>query len=154
MEFFQETSQVLMTVGVLMAVVDIVILGFATFFLTLIGLAVLTTGVMLHFGVISDSMTTLALCIAVLSAVYSLLLWKPLSNLQKEPEIKNVTSDLIGHQFVLTGTVSTTEKCAYHFSGIDWNVEADSELAEGTRVEVIDVQVGLMRVKAVEDVQS
>ncbi len=148
MDFLSNTAQVLMAVGVLMAVIDIVFLGFATFFLTLIGLAVLVTGILLHFEVIGDAWTTLALSIAVLSAIFSALLWKPLSNLQKDSEKKQVTSDLIGHQFVIDADISATKPGEYHYSGINWKVESLEAIAAGTMVEVIDVQVGQMRVKA------
>ncbi|GAB2998174.1 NfeD family protein [Psychrosphaera aestuarii] len=151
MSFFENTAQMLMAAGVLLAVIDIVFLGFATFFLTLIGLATLTTGVLLQFGIISDTWTVISLCIAVLSGVYSAILWKPLSNLQKTEPAHNVHSDLFGHQFRLETAVSPTQPGSYQYSGITWKIESDEPLLAGDKVEVTDIQVGLMTVKSVSN---
>lgn len=151
MSFFENTAQMLMAAGVLLAVIDIVFLGFATFFLTLIGLATLTTGLLLQFGIISDTWTVISLCIAVLSAVYSAILWKPLSNLQKTEPKHNVHSDLFGHQFRLETPVSPTQPGSYQYSGITWKIESDESLLAGDKVEVTDIQVGLMTVKSVSN---
>ncbi|MDA8621594.1 NfeD family protein [Psychrosphaera sp.] len=148
MAFFENTAQMLMAAGVLMAAVDIVLLGFATFFLTLLGLAVLTTGVLLHFGIITDSWAMLSLSIAILAALYSVLLWKPLAKLQKTQPKKNVHSDLFGHQFRLETSVSPAKPGSYQYSGITWRIESDEDLQAGARVEVIDIQVGMMTVKS------
>ena len=148
MSVFENTAQILMALGVAFAAIDIILLGFSTFFLTIIGLGTLTTGVLIHFGVITDKWTVIALSIAVSSAVYSALLWKPLSNLQKSEGPKAVHSDLIGHQFLLETPVTPSKLGSYHYSGITWKIESDQELNAGERVEVIDLQVGIMKVKA------
>jgi len=148
MTFFENTAQMLMAAGVIMAAIDIVLLGFATFFLTLVGLAVLTTGILLHFGIITDSWTMLSLSIAVLSGLYSALLWKPLTKLQKPQPKTNVHSDLFGHQFRLETGVSPESAGSYQYSGITWRIESDEELVAGTQVEVTDIQVGMMTVKS------
>ena len=147
MWIFDDTAQILMAIGILMAVVDIVILGFATFFLTLIGLAVLTTGLLLNFGIMADSWTNILVSVAVLSALYTAVLWKPLSRLQQDKKPKTVTSDLIGLQFVLETDVTAENPGMYLYSGVNWKVESDSDLTAGAKVEVVEVQVGTMRVK-------
>lgn len=147
MWIFDDTAQILMAIGILMAVVDIVILGFATFFLTLIGLAVLTTGLLLNFGVMADSWTNILVSVAVLSALYTAVLWKPLSRLQQDKKPKTVTSDLIGLQFVLETDVTAENPGMYLYSGVNWKIESDSDLTAGAKVEVVEVQVGTMRVK-------
>lgn len=147
MWIFDDTAQILMAIGILMAVVDIVILGFATFFLTLIGLAVLTTGLLLNFGIMADSWTNILVSVAVLSALYTAVLWKPLSRLQQDKKPKTVTSDLIGLQFVLETDVTAENPGMYLYSGVNWKIESDSDLTAGAKVEVVEVQVGTMRVK-------
>jgi len=149
MWIFDDIAQMLMAVGLLLAVVDVMFLGFATFFLTLIGLATLTTGVLVLTGVLSEQWTQIAISIAGFSAVYIVLLWKPLKRLQKQGgEVNKVSSDLIGHSFTLTESVSPSSAGNYFYSGIQWQVESTEELAAGRRVVVTDVQVGVMTVKA------
>lgn len=150
MWIFDNTAQILMALGIMMAVVDIVVLGFATFFLTLIGLAVLTTGVLLNFGVMTDSWANILISVAVLSAIYTALLWKPLSRLQQDTKPQEVKSDIIGHQFHLETDVTASQPGMYLYSGVNWKIEADEELTAGAKVEVTQVQVGVMRVKPVE----
>ena len=147
MTFFENTAQMLMAVGVLLAVVDIAILGFATFFLTLLGLAVLSSGILLHFGVISDHWTAIAMTTAVLAGLYSVLLWKPLSKLQKSDQSHKVTTDLTGHQFVVTTDISPTTPGSYSYSGVTWRIESSDDISAGAKVEVTDVQVGCMTVR-------
>ncbi|QTH65144.1 NfeD family protein [Psychrosphaera ytuae] len=151
MWIFDDTAQILMAIGILMAVVDIVILGFATFFLTLIGLAVLTTGLLLNFGIFTDTWANILISIAVLSALYTALLWKPLSRLQQDSKPQTVKSDLIGHQFVLETDVTSVHPGMYLYSGVNWKIEADSDLTAGAKVEVIEVQVGTMKVAPVTE---
>ena len=150
MWIFDNTAQILMALGIMMAVVDIVVLGFATFFLTLIGLAVLTTGVLLNFGVMTDSWANILISVAVLSAIYTALLWKPLSRLQQDTKPQEVKSDIIGHQFHLETDVTASQPGMYLYSGVNWKIEADEELTAGAKVEVTQVKVGVMRVKPVE----
>ena len=149
MWIFDNLGQLLIAAGLLLAVVDVVFLGFATFFLTLLGLATLTTGILVWVGVVSEQWTAIAIVIALLSTLYSLLLWKPLQRLQKQGgEKKVVTSDLIGHSFVLDCDVSSISPGSYAYSGVTWKLESTDALTTGTRVEVVDVQVGVMRIKA------
>ena len=84
MWLFSDVSQSLMAVGLLMAVIDVLVFGFATFFLTLIGLAMLVSGALIYFGIISDSTATVLISVAILTAIFSLLLWKPLKQLQSQ----------------------------------------------------------------------
>ncbi len=149
MWIFDSTAQLLMAVGIMMAVIDIVLLGFATFYLTLIGLAVLTTGILLNFGVMADTWENILISVAILSAIFTALLWKPLSRLQQDTKPQDVKSDIIGHQFHLETDVSPTQPGMYLYSGVNWKIESDETLTAGAKVEVVKVQVGVMNVKAV-----
>ena len=54
MSLFESTSQILMALGVALVVVDVVAFGFATFFLTIIGLSLLLAGLAVNFGLIAE----------------------------------------------------------------------------------------------------
>ncbi|MBU2916634.1 MAG: hypothetical protein ACJAZB_001474 [Psychrosphaera sp.] len=148
MWLFSDVSQSLMAVGLLMAVIDVLVFGFATFFLTLIGLAMLVSGALIYFGIISDSTATVLISVAILTAIFSLLLWKPLKQLQSQSEHKKVTSDLDGYQFTLEQDIDNGVVGKHHYSGIDWKVESDQPISKGTKVEVLEFKVGVLLVKA------
>ena len=68
--------------------------------------------------------------------------------MQGNVESKKVTSDLVGHSFILNEAVSMTKNPAYRYSGIDWNLSSEKELSAGTLVEVTGVAVGKFFVQA------
>lgn len=148
MWFFSDVSQALMAIGLLMAVIDVLVFGFATFFLTLIGLAMLVSGGLMYFGIIPDSITSVLISVAFLTALFSVLLWKPLKGLQAHSEKKKVKSDLDGYQFTLEQDVEPGVFGLHHYSGIDWKVQAESLITKGTMVEVVEFKVGILLVKA------
>lgn len=148
MWLFSDVSQMLMTLGLLMAVIDVLVFGFATFYLSLIGLAMLVSGALIYFGVIPDSTTAVFISVAVLTALFSLVLWKPLKNLQAVSNNKKVSTDLDGYQFTLEQDVDAGVFGKHHYSGIDWKVESDLPIAKGSKVEVVEFKVGVLVVKA------
>ena len=148
MWLFSDVSQSLMAVGLLMAVIDVLVFGFATFFLTLIGLAMLVSGALIYFGIISDSTATVLISVAILTAIFSLLLWKPLKQLQSQSEHKKVSSDFDCYQFTLEQDIDNGVVGKHHYSGIDWKVESDQPISKGTKVEVLEFKVGVLLVKA------
>lgn len=147
MWIFSDIAQGLMAIGILLAVVDLLVFGFATFFLTLLGLGMLTSGALIYFAVLPDTTTSILVSVAAFTVIYSALLWKPLKNLQANKQSKKVSSDLTGMSFVLQQDVSPDNPGKYHYSGIDWSVETSEVITQGTEVEVIDLQVGVMKVK-------
>lgn len=147
MSFFSDTGQTLMAIGLFLAVIDLMVFGFATLFLTLLGLAVLTTGMLIYFSVLTDSAAVIIGSVAVFTALYGVVLWKPLKALQEKRQSNKVSSDLTGMSFILQQDISPGSPGTYHYSGIDWTVETTEVITEGTEVEVIDLQVGVMTVK-------
>lgn len=147
MSFFSDTGQTLMALGLFLAVIDLMVFGFATLFLTLLGLAVLTTGMLIYFSVLTDSAAVIIGSVTVFTALYGVLLWKPLKNLQEKRQSNKVSSDLTGMSFILQQDISPGSPGTYHYSGIDWTVKTTEVITEGTEVEVIDLQVGVMTVK-------
>ena len=147
MWIFSDIAQGLMAIGIFLAVVDVLAFGFATLFLTLIGLGLLTTGLLIHFDILAAQAAPILVSITVFSLLYAGLLWKPLKQLQDIKLTKKVKSDLSGMSFVLDQDISIEYPGTYHYSGIDWRVETVADISRGSEVEVVELQVGVMKVK-------
>lgn len=143
---FPEVYQLLLAVGIMLAAVDMLVLGFSTFFLTIIGLSTILTGVFVAVGLIPESSLAISLSIAVLSAINAVLLYKPLLRLQNKDKVvvEDVHSDLTNMNFVLEQDVSPQSPVNYHFSGIDWKLKSGEFLSAGTEVRVTKLAVGEM----------
>lgn len=150
MWIFDDMAQALMIIGIALAVLDMLAFGFATLFLTVLGIALFLTGGMVSLGWLAASWPPVLISIAVLSAVLTWILWAPLKRLQnKDSQPQPAHSDLTEHSFVLEQDISPATPGKYHYSGIDWNIESESEISAGTRVQVVEVQVGVMKVTAI-----
>lgn len=150
MSIFSDNAQVLMAVGIFLAAADLLLFGFASFILTLLGLAVFSTGVLLYVGLLPEGYASIVLAIAVLTALSGAVLWRPLKRLQEKKQINKVSSDLTGISFVLEQDISPQSPGSYHYSGIDWQVETNEVITAGTEVEVITLEVGVMTVKTAQ----
>ena len=140
----------LIMAGLALLVIEVVVLGFSTFVLFFVGLAALLAGGLMAIGAIPDSTLSAFYSVGVLTALLAMLLWRPLKSMQGKVEVKKVTSDLVGHSFILNETVSMTQNPAYRYSGIDWHLSSEQELPAGTLVEVTGVAVGKFIVQAKE----
>ncbi len=138
----------LIMTGLALLVIEVVVLGFSTFVLFFLGLAAVAAGGLMTVGIVPDSMLSGLSSVGVLTALLATLLWRPLKSMQGNVESKKVTSDLVGHSFILDEAVSITKNPAYHYSGIDWNLSSEQELLAGTLVEVTGVAVGKFIVQA------
>ena len=140
----------LIMAGLALLVIEVVVLGFSTFVLFFVGLAALLAGGLMAIGAIPDSTLSAFYSVGVLTALLAMLLWRPLKSMQGKVEVKKVTSDLVGHSFILNEAVSMTQNPAYRYSGIDWHLSSEQELPAGTLVEVTGVAVGKFIVQAKE----
>ena len=138
----------LIMAGLALLAIEVVVLGFSTFVLFFVGLAALVAGGLMAVGVLPDSMLSALSSVGVLTALLAMLLWRPLKSMQSDVENNKVTSDLVGHSFILNEAVSMTKNPAYRYSGIDWNLSSEQELSAGTLVEVTGVAVGKFIVQA------
>jgi membrane protein implicated in regulation of membrane protease activity len=141
-------AESLIIVGLALLVIEVMVLGFSTFVLFFVGLAAMTTGGLLYIGVLPDSMLSALSSIGVLTAILAIFLWRPLKSMQNNVERKKVTSDLVGHSFILNEAVSMSNNPVYRYSGIDWHLSSEKELSAGTFVEVIGVAVGKFVIQA------
>jgi membrane protein implicated in regulation of membrane protease activity len=141
-------AESLIIVGLALLVVEVVVLGFSTFVLFFVGLATVITGGLMSTGILPDSMLAALSSIGVLTALLAILLWRPLKSMQNNVERKKVTSDLVGHSFILSEAVSMSNNPVYRYSGIDWQLSSQKELSAGTLVEVAEVAVGKFIIQA------
>ena len=140
-------SESLIIVGLALLVIEVVVLGFSTFVLFFVGLAAVVAGGLMAVGVVPYSMLSALSSLGVLTALLALFLWRPLKSMQGKVESKKVTSDLVGHSFVLNEAVSMTKNPTYRYSGIEWSLSSEQELSAGTLVEVTGVAVGAFIVR-------
>ena len=151
MSFFTDNfAQSLLVVGLILLVIEVAVLGFATFFLFFAGVAAMATSALIYAGVIPDTLLSSLMSTGVLTLVAALLLWRPLKAMQANVSSKKAQGDLVGHQFVLQDRVSATESPSYSYSGVKWQLVSQQPLEVGTRVEVIEAEVGVFHIKALD----
>jgi membrane protein implicated in regulation of membrane protease activity len=141
-------AESLLILGILLLVIEAAVLGFSTFVLFFVGCAAVVTAGLLYVGIIPDTWLSAMFSTGMLTALSAALLWKPLKNMQTQVDTKKVKGDLVGHSFILVEDVAPELNPQYHYSGIDWKLRANEHLLAGTKVEVIQVDVGVFHVKA------
>lgn len=140
------------TLGFALLAAEVLVFGFTTIIFLFAGLGALVSGLMMSAGLIPETWIAGTAAFGIATGVISGILWKPLKNMQdRMAPPRKPTSDIVGLEFVLPEGITSTETGVHRYSGIDWKVEIDSssdanELAKGDRVQVVSVDVGLMRV--------
>ncbi|KZN13319.1 NfeD family protein [Marinomonas sp. TW1] len=151
MNFFTENlAQSLLVVGLILLVIEVAVLGFTTFFLFFAGVGAVLTSVLLYMGIIPDTLLSALLSTGVLTLIAALVLWRPLKSMQANVSVKKAQGDLVGHQFILKDKVSPTESPTHSYSGVQWHLVSDDVIEAGTRVEVIEAQVGIFHIRAMD----
>ncbi|MFQ3248350.1 MAG: hypothetical protein ACI9O6_000152 [Glaciecola sp.] len=153
MEWFANNLiETILIIGVVLLIIEIVVLGFSTFFLFFAGLAAIATAAIMWVGIIPETVSWALISTAVFTAVLAALLWRRLYSLQNSVDHKRADSDLIGHTFILSENVEAAlplkEKPLYQYSGVNWYLDALEDIAKGTRVEVVQADVGTLLIKA------
>lgn len=130
-----------------------VVTGFTTGVFLFAGLGALSAGLLMSVGIVPETWIAGIATTGISSGVITSLLWKPLKKLQGDQAVqKDNSSDLVGHEFVLTEDISVTAPGSTHYSGITWKVEIDKQagvqsIQAGQRVVVCSVEVGIFKVK-------
>jgi membrane protein implicated in regulation of membrane protease activity len=140
-------AESLLILGILLLVIEIVILGFSTFVLFFVGLSAVVTAGLLYVNIIPDSLAAAMMSTGVLTALSAVLLWKPLKNMQTQVDTTKAKGDLVGHSFILIEDVAPEMTPVYRYSGIDWKLKASEHIIAGTKVEVIEADVGVFHIK-------
>jgi len=147
---FSHLPQTLIVLGLILLAIEVLILGFSTFFVFFIGIGFIATGVLMALGFIPETLLNSLLTAAVISAVVALVSWKPIKKMQNKVVLKAVNNDMIGHQFMLTGELAVGQTVTHRYSGIDWQVKAKEQLAAGAEVKIVAIEVGLLTVEPVD----
>ncbi|PAJ75297.1 acriflavin resistance protein [Pseudoalteromonas sp. NBT06-2] len=95
-------------------------------------IACVKTGVLVHIGWISGWESEL-FTVAVLTALLSVLLWKPFKNYQNSGGGLDTSSDMIGKQVPSVDEITLADG-HIRYSGINWNAKLDGD----TNDEVIE----------------
>lgn len=155
MEYFlAHLAQGFIVLGLILLAIEVLVLGFSTFVLFFIGIGAISTGILMALGVIPETFLNALLVTAIISAVVTLISWRPMKKMQNKVEPKHVNNDMIGHQFVLTEDLLIGKTVTHRYSGINWQVKAKEPLSAGTEVRIIDIEVGLLTVERVDSLSS
>lgn len=148
MEFFVENAvTVLLIAGFACLSIEVAVLGFSTLVLFFVGIATIAVAGTISLGVIeANNLTAIIAAIVALTALLAVILWKPMKAMQTHVSTQKVTSDFVGLTFTLTEDIGPALQSKYRYSGIDWRIEANTPIPQGTKVEVVEVDVGVMRV--------
>jgi membrane protein implicated in regulation of membrane protease activity len=145
----QNLAQSLLIFGLVLLVVEVLVLGFSTFFMFFIGLGFIITALFFFSDVFEPNMVNALISISIVSGLSAVLLWQPLKKMQNSVGNKKVDSDIIGYQFQLEEELLKGSILKHQFSGVSWKVSSDQDIAQGETVEVAEVGVGKMKVKRV-----
>jgi len=152
--FSTNLAQALLVIGIILLITEVVVLGFSTFFLFFVGLAAVSTAVLIFIGVLPDNLLTALLSTGGLTLVFAAALWKKLGELQRDVDKTPVTSDLIGHRFVSPAEIAPgqqgPQRPRYEYSGISWVLCSEQHINQGEHVKVSAIEVGMMTVVKVE----
>lgn len=94
-------------------------------------IASVITGMLINVGVI-EAWQSQIVVVGLLTAVITLVLWKPLKNMQNSRSKTDESSDMIGLQVPVVDTVTQAEG-SVRYSGVNWQ----ARLADNVEVENI-----------------
>jgi len=138
--------------GFLMLAIE-VSTGLVTGLLLFGGIGAIISGLLMMTGVLDETWEIGMASTAICSALVTIALWKPLKKLQNaDIPKKDNSSDLVGYEFILQQDINLLTHGSTQYSGIEWQVEIDTdagvdEISAATRVEVCSVDVGKFKVK-------
>jgi membrane protein implicated in regulation of membrane protease activity len=148
--FTEHYAETLLVIGIILLAIEVVVLGFSTFFLFFIGLATIVTALLIYFGLIPETWLASMLSIAVFTGIFAMLLWSRLRDLQSSVDHKRADNDLVGHSFVCPADIEPTLPLAqmpsYEYSGIRWQLLSDAPIKAGTKVKVVQTDVGILHI--------
>jgi membrane protein implicated in regulation of membrane protease activity len=137
-------AQTLIVVGIIALIIEVVILGFATFVLFFLGLSLILSGGLMYAGLIEQNWLNALWINAVLTFLLSLSLWKPLKRMQENVEPHDVKNDFAEIEFILSDDVHNNSNVQYAYSGIHWQLKSNTPIAKGTMVKVVKKEVGVL----------
>jgi membrane protein implicated in regulation of membrane protease activity len=148
--FIANMAESLIVLGLILLVIEVMVLGFSTFFLFFLSIGLISSGIIFYIGVIDMTVTNVLISIALISVVSAVILYKPLLAMQNVEHKTTVKNDLIGSRFTLEESLNLRSFINHQYSGINWKVTSDQQLSIGDEVEIIEISVGKMKVRAVK----
>ncbi|MFW8590887.1 NfeD family protein [Glaciecola sp. 2405UD65-10] len=149
--FANNIIETVLIIGIVLLIIEVVILGFSTFFLFFAGLAAVATAVSMWLGLLPETYLYAVFSVAGFTALFAILLWKILARMQEDVDTKHVSNDIVGHSFVLPDNIQASspleQKPSYQYSGIAWRLNAYQDISKGTLVEVTQSDVGVLLVQ-------
>jgi membrane protein implicated in regulation of membrane protease activity len=139
-------SQWLFMLGIGLLVIEIAFLGFATFVLFFVGLAMLATGGLMAVEILPQTINSAVISVSLLSITAAFLLWKPLKNIQSPREDREIEVGFVGHRFQLATDIAPDQPGEHIYSGITWRVVSDRAIAKAAHVKVVQADVGQLTV--------
>lgn len=103
----------------------------------------------MYVEILDEALLDAFIAVAIIDALLTLVLWRPLKLLQRDRAPKEVKSDWIGTQFELESDVAPGKPGSVRFSGVAWTIKSTSTLKTGETAEVVKVEVGVLHVKPV-----
>ncbi|MDP2561228.1 NfeD family protein [Psychrobium sp. 1_MG-2023] len=143
----EHLAQSLIVIGLLLLAIEVLVLGFSTFFLLFIGVGAIITGGLIIVGIVPSELVFACFSVAVISALVAIFSWRPLKAMQSHVEVSKPTSDMIGNRFILSQQLIAGQYAAQKYSGVEWQVTATTSIDKGAEVEIVSVDVGKMVVK-------
>lgn len=140
-----DVTSFLIIMGIALMILDVMILGAATLYLTIIGIGCLVTAGLVEFGHIdSASWLQITLSVALFSAAFTATSWKSLKRLQNNGDDvkKAIPNDMVGTQFYLDQDLAAGKPVSQRYSGVNWKVEASEDYPAGTLVTIKECHVG------------
>ncbi len=132
MQTFLESHQLIWwAIAGLSLVVELGVMGLSGPLL-FFAFASMITGVLISFGFV-EGWQSEVLVVGVLTAIITLVLWKPLKKMQNSRSKTDSSSDMIGLQVPVSEAITTTAG-SIRYSGVNWQ----ARLAEGVELEVIE----------------
>ncbi|MDC8829644.1 NfeD family protein [Alteromonas gilva] len=139
----------LVVTGLLLLIIEVAVLGFATFVLFFVGIAALVTALVFYLNLLEPTYLNAFYSCALFTALAALVLYKPLKTMQQQVEKKSVAGDFTGLRFRLAESVGPAAPGKYKHSGITWNVLSNQRIEAGAEVEVVNAEVGTFHVEPV-----
>ena len=147
---FADFSTIIIALGVVCFIVEAVAFGFSLVVLASFGLSLIATGLLMNFGIISQSIGFALGVIGILTVFITVVLWVPLNQLGRTNNHEAVKSDLVGYRFRIDMDLRVGDNLVHRYSGVDWMVASSSHIEAGSMVEVKQVEVGMLWVGAAE----
>ncbi|MBE0370948.1 NfeD family protein [Pseudoalteromonas sp. MMG013] len=145
--FIENTAQALVILGILALIIEVAVLGFATFVLLFLGLSLVFSGGMMYAGLLEPNWLNALWVNAILTFGFALLLWKPLKRMQENVDSKQVNSDFADIEFTLEHELNHEANVQHAYSGIQWQLKSENPISKGTAVRVTKKEVGVLWVE-------